>query len=83
MVTDYELVLTNLIQVYLSPKTENNLELQQYLTFFFQVFCYSSTANQETIQSMFLWTYEMLKEDCEKLEVLLTFISLINSSSYG
>ncbi|KNZ72836.1 Condensin complex subunit 3 [Termitomyces sp. J132] len=68
MATDYELVLTNLIQVYLSPKTENNLELRQCLTFFFQVFCYSSPANQETIRSMFLRTYETLKEDREKLD---------------
>ncbi|KAG6908746.1 hypothetical protein DXG01_003450 [Tephrocybe rancida] len=62
MITDDEPVV-NLIQTYLSPVTADNQELRQCLTFFFQVFCYSSPINQETIRRIFFRTYKTLKDD--------------------
>ncbi|KAG6886151.1 hypothetical protein C0993_000669 [Termitomyces sp. T159_Od127] len=67
LITEDEPVL-KLLRTYLSPTTESNLELRQCLTFFFQVFCYSSPTNQATIGRMFLKTYKACKEDRETLD---------------
>ncbi|KAG6830471.1 hypothetical protein H0H87_008044 [Tephrocybe sp. NHM501043] len=57
-----------LIQNYLSPMTADNQELRQCLTFFFQVFCYSSPVHQETMRRIFLPTYKALKENRASLD---------------
>ncbi|KAF9008698.1 nuclear condensing complex subunit [Cyathus striatus] len=52
--------ISNLIVAYLSPRTVDNQELRQCLTYFLPVFSYSSSANQERIRKIFLKTFNDL-----------------------
>ncbi|KAK2461194.1 hypothetical protein APHAL10511_006721 [Amanita phalloides] len=56
MITDVKAV-KKLIVTYLSPDTTDNQELRQCLTFFFPVYCYSSSANQLRMREIFLETF--------------------------
>ncbi|KAF8635378.1 hypothetical protein AX15_000383 [Amanita polypyramis BW_CC] len=56
MITDIQ-VVKKMIITYLSPNTTDNQELRQCLTFFFPVYCYSSTANQIQMCEIFLETF--------------------------
>lgn len=44
--------LRTLVVVYISPETAHNLELRQCLSYFFPVYCYSSTGNQRRMQQV-------------------------------
>ncbi|KAF8636938.1 hypothetical protein AX17_003189 [Amanita inopinata Kibby_2008] len=56
MITDIK-AIKKLIVTYLSPETASNQELRQCLTFFFPVYCYSSTENQRRIREISLDTF--------------------------
>lgn len=51
MIND-ERALQSLVIVYVSPETAHNPELRQCLSYFFPVYCYSSSANQERMQKV-------------------------------
>ena len=40
-------ILRTLVILYFAPETSSNQELRQCLTYFFPVYCYSSSANQK------------------------------------
>ncbi|KIM46792.1 hypothetical protein M413DRAFT_23143 [Hebeloma cylindrosporum] len=51
-------VLTCLALMYISPTTVDNQELRQCLSYFFPVYSYSSPANQDRMQSIFIPTFD-------------------------
>ncbi|KAF4614841.1 hypothetical protein D9613_002893 [Agrocybe pediades] len=55
--------LENLVKVYLSPLTSENLELRQCLSFFFPVYSYSSFDNQKTMCEIFITIFLDACED--------------------
>ncbi|PSR90834.1 hypothetical protein PHLCEN_2v4803 [Hermanssonia centrifuga] len=61
MVAD-ERVLQSLVLIYISPETVNNQELRQCLSYFFPVYCYSSSTNQRRMQKIFIPLYDKLSE---------------------
>ncbi|KAF4564848.1 hypothetical protein EYR40_011021 [Pleurotus pulmonarius] len=61
-------VLTSLILVYVSPATADNHELRQCLSYFFPVYCYSSTDNQCRLQSVFMSAYDQVVRVHEELD---------------
>ncbi|TDL22781.1 ARM repeat-containing protein [Rickenella mellea] len=64
----HDKVLTSLFMAYVSPDTASNLELRQCLSYFFPVYCYSSSANQRRLQKIFLPTYEQLAKMHSELD---------------
>ncbi|KAG8985209.1 hypothetical protein FRB93_006052 [Tulasnella sp. JGI-2019a] len=61
-------LLRSLIILYLIPETEDNLALRQCLSYFFPVYCYSSSINQRRMQTVLLQTYWRLREHRKTLE---------------
>ncbi|KAF7426008.1 hypothetical protein PC9H_008370 [Pleurotus ostreatus] len=61
-------VLTSLILVYVSPATADNHELRQCLSYFFPVYCYSSTDNQCRLQSVFISAFDQVVRVHEELD---------------
>ncbi|KAF8605217.1 hypothetical protein BDV93DRAFT_543748 [Ceratobasidium sp. AG-I] len=57
-----EKVLRSLVAAYLQPDTADNQPLRQCLSYFFPVYCYSSSANQRTMQKVFLDLFKLLSE---------------------
>ncbi|KAJ9103123.1 hypothetical protein QFC21_002545 [Naganishia friedmannii] len=55
-------LLQNLILLYLTPETADNLPLRQCLSYFFPVYCYSSVLNQQRMRSVIVDTLELLAE---------------------
>ncbi|KAF8962585.1 nuclear condensing complex subunit [Flammula alnicola] len=61
-------VLTCLALMYISPTTADNQELRQCLSYFFPVYSYSSPANQNRMQSIFMPTFDLAVQMHEDLE---------------
>ncbi|KAG8729180.1 hypothetical protein FRC12_021206 [Ceratobasidium sp. 428] len=61
VVTD-EKVLRSLVAAYFQPDTADNQPLRQCLSYFFPVFCYSSSSNQRTMQKIFMQVFKLLSE---------------------
>ncbi|KAI0073109.1 ARM repeat-containing protein [Panus rudis PR-1116 ss-1] len=57
-----ERVLRSLVLVFMSPETAENQELRQCLSYFFPVYCYSSAANQQRMQKLFIPVFQQLCE---------------------
>ncbi|KDR81425.1 hypothetical protein GALMADRAFT_239313 [Galerina marginata CBS 339.88] len=62
MITSIEAVKT-LIKTYLSPLTTGNQELRQCLSFFFQMYSYSSSDNQKRMANIFIHVFLDISED--------------------
>lgn len=67
IVTD-ERVLKSLVVAYLSPDTADNQELRQCLSYFFPVFCYSSSVNQRQMMQITMPLFEQLARATRELE---------------
>ncbi|KZO96900.1 putative mitotic chromosome condensation-related protein [Calocera viscosa TUFC12733] len=67
MVSD-ETILQSLVLMYLSPETADNQALRQCLSYFFPVYCYSSSHNQRKMQHIFLPVMEVLTQVHQDLE---------------
>ncbi|KAL4072446.1 nuclear condensing complex subunit [Scleroderma yunnanense] len=67
MVSD-ERVLKSLVVAYLSPDTVDNQELRQCLSYFFPVFCYSSSVNQQRMMQIAMPLFEQLARATHELE---------------
>ncbi|KAH7887136.1 nuclear condensing complex subunit [Phlebopus sp. FC_14] len=63
-----ERVLKSLVVAYLSPDTVDNQELRQCLTYFFPVYCYSSSVNQRRMQQISIPMFEQLASATRDLE---------------
>ncbi|KAG8685161.1 hypothetical protein FRC08_013267, partial [Ceratobasidium sp. 394] len=61
VVTD-EKVLRSLVAAYLQPDTADNQPLRQCLSYFFPVYCYSSSSNQRAMQKIFMVVFKLLSE---------------------
>ncbi|KAF4618520.1 hypothetical protein D9613_009993 [Agrocybe pediades] len=61
-------ILTALALLYISPTTTDNQELRQCLAYFFPVYSYSSPANQNRMQSIFMPTYDLAVRMHEELD---------------
>ncbi|KIJ25339.1 hypothetical protein M422DRAFT_38823 [Sphaerobolus stellatus SS14] len=67
MVSD-ENVLKYIVLAYISPDTKDNQEVRQCLSYFFHVYCYSSSVNQCKMQKIAIETYLQLSEEYSELE---------------
>ncbi|KZT61424.1 hypothetical protein CALCODRAFT_506217 [Calocera cornea HHB12733] len=67
MISD-ETILQSLVLMYLSPETSDNQALRQCLSYFFPVYCYSSSLNQRKIQHIFVPVMEALTQVHQDLE---------------
>ncbi|THH04391.1 hypothetical protein EW145_g5552 [Phellinidium pouzarii] len=67
MISD-EKVLKSLIVAYMSPETADNQEVRQCLSYFFPVYCYSSSTNQRRMQEIFMRMYEELSRMHSELD---------------
>ncbi|KAI6131286.1 nuclear condensing complex subunit [Pisolithus croceorrhizus] len=63
-----ERVLKSLVVAYLSPDTADNQELRQCLSYFFPVFCYSSSVNQRQMMQITMPLFEQLARATRELE---------------
>ncbi|KAF9476968.1 hypothetical protein BDN70DRAFT_811386 [Pholiota conissans] len=61
-------VLTCLALMYVSPTTKDHQEVRQCLSYFFPVYSYSSPANQNRMQSVFMPTFDLAVRMHEELE---------------
>ncbi|KAK1232890.1 chromosome condensation complex Condensin, subunit G [Marasmius sp. AFHP31] len=61
-------VLASLILTYVSPATSDNAELRQCLTYFFPLYCYSSSQNQSRMQSVFMSAFDLAVQVRDELE---------------
>ncbi|KAG6815820.1 hypothetical protein H0H87_011119 [Tephrocybe sp. NHM501043] len=61
-------VLSSLVLTYVSPTTRTNEELRQCLSYFFPVYCYSSSDNQARMQSIFVSTFDLFMQARENLD---------------
>ncbi|KAG5636580.1 hypothetical protein H0H81_007551 [Sphagnurus paluster] len=61
-------VLTCLVLTYVSPTTSTNQELRQCLSYFFPVYCYSSSENQQRMQSIFIGAFDLFMRAKENLD---------------
>ncbi|KAL0578384.1 chromosome condensation complex Condensin, subunit G [Marasmius crinis-equi] len=69
-------VLASLILTYVSPATSDNAELRQCLTYFFPLYCYSSSQNQSRMQSVFMSAFDLAARVRDELEEDQEMISL-------
>ncbi|KZT57283.1 putative mitotic chromosome condensation-related protein [Calocera cornea HHB12733] len=67
MISD-ETILQSLVLMYLSPETSDNQALRQCLSYFFPVYCYSSSLNQRRMQHIFVPVMEVLTQVHQDLE---------------
>ncbi|KIJ59925.1 hypothetical protein HYDPIDRAFT_99639 [Hydnomerulius pinastri MD-312] len=67
MIAD-ERVLKSLVVAYLSPDTVDNQELRQCLSYFFPVYCYSSSINQLRMQQISVPLFEQLANATRELD---------------
>ncbi|KAG6332139.1 hypothetical protein ID866_6950 [Astraeus odoratus] len=63
-----ERVLKSLVVTYLSPDTVDNQELRQCLSYFFPVFCYSSSSNQRRMAQIAMPLFEQLAHASREIE---------------
>ncbi|KAI9633507.1 nuclear condensing complex subunits, C-term domain-containing protein [Dioszegia hungarica] len=61
-------MLRSLVLLYFSPESADNQALRQCLTYFFPVYCYSSSDNQRTLLSVFSESLEVLQQILEEIE---------------
>ncbi|KAF8547377.1 hypothetical protein OG21DRAFT_1479489 [Imleria badia] len=67
MISD-ERVLKSLVVAYLSPDTAENQALRQCLAYFFPVYCYSSSVNQNRLRQVSVPIFEQLAEATRGLD---------------
>ncbi|KIK98064.1 hypothetical protein PAXRUDRAFT_824294 [Paxillus rubicundulus Ve08.2h10] len=67
MISD-ERVLKSLVVAYLSPDTADNQELRQCLSYFFPVYCYSSSVNQRRMEQISVPMFEQLAAATKQLD---------------
>ncbi|KAI5122624.1 hypothetical protein M0805_008713 [Coniferiporia weirii] len=80
MIAD-EKVLKSLVIAYMSPETADNQEVRQCLSYFFPVYCYSSSINQRRMQKIFMSTYEELSRMHEELDGEEEMVSPLQAGS--
>ncbi|KIM49317.1 hypothetical protein M413DRAFT_438505, partial [Hebeloma cylindrosporum] len=82
MITSVDAVKT-LMKAYLSPLTINNQELRQALSFFFQMYSYSSPENQRRMREIFIVVFLDICEDRKSSKNSDDGLEIISSARVG